>query len=276
MSTMRCAFAALMLSLGLAGHAAANDAWVVGTYAYPDRDRAAAVQPLADYLAARSGRAVVVRLWPSPSALVEALASGDADVIVPNLHAYLQGRERAVTLPVPDVPPAQAARYRSVIVARGVARLEDLADGGAATRRLALAGRDSATGGFVPLARLREAGLAPGDFADVMYAGSHEAALAALRDGRVDVAALAVDVYEAAPVAGTGELWRSPPLPPGPLLCRKADAVPCAEIAGWLLDAHATHPQVMAALRAGWPEFGDATRFVDAAPLFDGLPDRID
>ena len=126
MSTMRCAFAALMLSLGLAGHAAANDAWVVGTYAYPDRDRAAAVQPLADYLAARSGRAVVVRLWPSPSALVEALASGDADVIVPNLHAYLQGRERAVTLPVPDVPPAQAARYRSVIVARGVARLEDL------------------------------------------------------------------------------------------------------------------------------------------------------
>ncbi|MCW8139423.1 MAG: PhnD/SsuA/transferrin family substrate-binding protein, partial [Planctomycetota bacterium] len=261
---------------GPAGSAATGDALVVGTYAYPGRDRAAAVQPLADYLAARSGRDAVVRLWPSPSALVEALAAGDADVIVPNLHGYLQGRAQAVTLPVPDVPPAQAARYRSVIVARGAAGFEDLAAGGAATRRLCLVGKDSATGGFVPLARLRQSGLPPTAFAAVVYAGSHEAVLAALRAGEADVAALAVDVYDAAPVEGVRELWRSPPLPPGPLLCREAGTVPCAEIAGWLLDAHATHPAVMAALRAGWPEFGDAMRFVDAAPVLARLPDGAD
>ena len=276
MGRLRRLFAAGLLWAAMAGLAAAGDSLVVGTYAYPGRDRAAAVQPLADYLAARSGRAVAVRLWPSPSALVEALRAGEADVVVPNLHGYLQGRRHAATLPVPDVPPAQAARYRSLIVARGVARLEDLADGAAATRRLVLVGRDSATGGFVPLARLREAGLAPGDFAGVVHAGSHEAALAALRSGDADVAALAVDVYEAAPVEGAAELWRSPPLPPGPLLCRAAAGVACASIANWLLEAHATHPEVMAALRAGWPEFGDAVRFVDAASVLAGLPSALD
>ncbi len=276
MGRSRRVFAAGLLWAALAGHAAAGEALVVGTYAYPGRDRAAAVQPLADYLAARSGRAAAVRLWPSPSALIEALRAGEADVVVPNLHGHLQGRRHAATLPVPDVPPAQAARYRSLIVARGVARLEDLADGAAATRRLVLVGQDSATGGFVPLARLREAGLTPADFADVAYAGSHEAALAALRSGDADVAALAVDVYEAAPVEGVDELWRSPPLPPGPLLCRAPAGVACASIANWLLEAHATHPEVMVALRAGWPEFGDAVRFVDAAPALAGLPPVVD
>ena len=276
MGRLRRLFAAGLLWAAMAGLATAGDSLVVGTYAYPGRDRAAAVQPLADYLAARSGRAVAVRLWPSPSALIEALRAGEADVVVPNLHGYLQGRRHATTLPVPDVPPAQAARYRSMIVARGVARLEDLAEGAAAKRRLVLVGRDSATGGFVPLARLREAGLTPADFADVAYAGSHEAALAALRSGDADVAALAVDVYEAAPVEGMDELWRSPPLPPGPLLCRAAAIVPCAHIADWLLEAHATHPGVMAALRAGWPEFGDAARFVDAAPVVAELPTGVE
>lgn len=276
MGRLRRVVATSLLCAGLAGPAAAGDALVVGTYAYPGRDRAAAVQPLADYLAAKSGREAVVRLWPSPSALVEALEAGDADVVVPNLHGYLQGRRHATTLPVPDVPPTQAARYRSMIVARGVAQLEDLAGGAAATRRLVLVGKDSATGGFVPLARLREAGLAPGDFAEVRYAGSHEAALAALRSGDADVAALAVDVYEAAPVEGAAELWRSPPLPPGPLLCRESADVACAPIADWLLEAHAAHPDVMAALRAGWPEFGDAVRFVDAAPVVAALPAAVE
>ena len=135
----------------------------------------------------------------------------------------------------------------------------------AAQLRLALVGKDSASGGFVPVRELRRLGLAPATaFAHLAYAGSHAAALEAVASGNADVAALAADVYDAARPAGVVELWRSEPIPPGPLLCRPAADVPCQQFTDWLLDAHNEAPAVMAALRAGWPEFGDAMVFVPA------------
>ena len=257
--------AVLPVPAALAGPAP-EEPWVVATYAYPQRDRAAAIRPLADYLAARGRHAVEVRVLPSPTALVAALREGEVDVAVPNLHGYLQARsgvEGVVALPVPDVPPAQADRYRAVIVARPqVATTAELRER-AAHLRLVLVGPDSASGGFIPVAQLQALGLDPeADFASLAYAGSHAAALQALVDGRADVAALAADVYDAARAGGAHELWRSGPIPPGPLLCRGRDGVPCDAIVGWLLEAHDRDPAVMAALRAGWPEFGDAVSFV--------------
>ena len=135
----------------------------------------------------------------------------------------------------------------------------------AAQLRLALVGKDSASGGFVPVRELRRLGLAPATaFAHLEYAGSHAAALEAVTSGNADVAALAADVYDAARPAGVVELWRSEPILPGPLLCRPAADVPCQQFTDWLLDAHNEAPAVMAALRAGWPEFGDAMVFVPA------------
>lgn len=242
-----------------------RDPWVVATYAYPQRDRAAAIQPLADYLAKRGRHPVQVRLFPSPTALVEALRGGEVDVAVPNLHAYLQTRrwhQPVTTLPVPDVPAAQADRYRAVLVARGVPSLGAL-ERDARRLRLVLVGRDSASGGFVPADHLRALGLGPETaFASLTYAGSHAAALQAVVDGNADVAALAADVYDASRPQAVVELWRSPPIPPGPLLCHPGPGVPCQAITAWLLEAHDEAPAVMAALRAGWPEFGDAQRFV--------------
>lgn len=246
-------------------------AWVIATYAYPQRDRAAAIQPLADYLGLRARHPVQIRLFDSPTALVDALRHGEADVAVPNLHGYLQARrasEPLTTLPVPQVPALQADRYRAVLVGRQ--GLEAPGELGRQARmlRLALVGRDSASGGFVPVRELRRRGLAPdAGFAHVAYAGSHAAALEAVASGRADVAALAADVYDAARPAGVVELWRSDPIPPGPLLCRPAADVPCQQFTAWLLEAHDQAPAVMAALRAGWPEFGDATVFVVADPV---------
>lgn len=248
--------------------------WVVATYAYPERDRLAAIQPLADYLAKRGRHPVQVKLFPSPTALVQAMRDGQVDVAVPNLHGYLQARRhiaQATTLPVPQVPASQADRYRAVLVAREVASFAEL-KAKAGSVRLALVGRDSASGGFVPVQHLRSQGLDPAKaFASVVHAGSHAAALQAVVDGRADVAALAGDVYDASRPDGIHELWRSDPIPPGPLVCRATTDVPCQYIAAWLLDAHREDPSVMAALRVGWPEFGDATVFVpaDAARLSD-------
>lgn len=251
-------------------------AWVIATYAYPQRDRAAAIQPLADYLGLRARHPVQVRLFDSPTALVDALRRGDVDVAVPNLHGYLQARrasEPLTTLPVPQVPALQADRYRAVLVARQGLEASGELERQARTLRLALVGRDSASGGFVPVRELRRRGLEPGTaFAHLAYAGSHAAALEAVASGRADVAALAADVYDADRPTGVVELWRSDPIPPGPLLCRPAADVPCQQFTAWLLEAHDQAPAVMAALRAGWPEFGDAQRFtVPDRQLVDGL-----
>lgn len=246
---------------------AANTPWIIATYAYPGRDRIVAIQPLADYLAKRGRHPVQVRLFSSPTALVEAMRNGQADVVVPNLHAYLQARRdvaHMTTLPVPQVPAVQADRYRAVLVARGVESFADMR-ARAGQLRLVLVGRDSASGGFVPSRYLRSQGLDPGTaFASVAYAGSHASALQAVVEGHADVAALAGDVYSATPAADVTELWRSDPIPPGPLLCRAAVGVPCQSFAMWLLEAHDHDPAVMAALRVGWPEFGDATMFIPA------------
>ena len=256
-----------LAALPLSAKEEARTPWVVATYAYPQRDRGAAIQPLADYLARRGRHPVQVKVFPSPTALVQAMRDGQADVAVPNLHGYLQARRevaQVTTLPVPQVPALQADRYRAVLVARQVASPAEL-KAKAGQLRLVLVGRDSASGGFVPVQYLRGEGLDPAKaFASVTYAGSHAAALQAVVEGRDDVAALAGAVHDAARPDNVNVLWRSDPIPPGPLLCRAATGVPCQAIVAWLLEAHAEAPDVMAALRAGWPEFGDATRFVPA------------
>lgn len=255
--------------------------WVIATYAYPQRDRAAAIQPLADYLGLRARHPVQVRLFDSPTALVAALRRGDVDVAVPNLHGYLQARragETLTTLPVPQVPALQADRYRAVLIARQGLEAPGELERQAKTLRLVLVGRDSASGGFVPVRELRRRGLAPAKaFGHLAYAGSHAAALDAVATGGADIAALAADVYDAERPAGVVELWRSEPIPPGPLLCRPAADVPCQQFAAWLLEAHDESPAVMMALRAGWPEFGDANRFmVPDRQLLDASDLRIE
>ncbi|UWX03824.1 PhnD/SsuA/transferrin family substrate-binding protein [Pseudoxanthomonas sp. NC8] len=237
--------------------AAGDGPWVVATYAYPARDRAAAIQPLADYLTDRSGHPVQVRVLASPTALVEALRDGTVDVAVPNLHGYLQARpgsEGIVALPVPAVPAAQADRYRAVIVARTeIDSIEVLQRQAAAQSRLMLVGRDSASGGFVPAGQLQVLGLDAGSaFASREYAGSHAAALQALVEGRADVAALAADVYDAARPAGVRELWRSDPIPPAP--CCAAGRVRCRAMpspAGCWRRTHGTRQSWRRCARAG-------------------------
>ncbi len=267
---LRCVLAVLLASFVLPASAQEDGRkpWVVATYAYPQRDRIAAIQPLADYLAKRGRHPVRIRLFDSPTALVDALRRGEVDVAVPNLHGYLQARrttEPLTTLPVPQVPALQAERYRTVLVARTGLDAAGELQRQAGHLRLVLVGKDSASGGFVPVRELRRRGLEPTTaFAHLAYAGSHAAALDAVTTGNADVAALAADVYDAARPAGVVELWRSEPIPPGPLLCRQAADVPCQQFTAWLLEAHVDAPAVMAALRAGWPEFGDATMFVPA------------
>lgn len=254
---------ALWMAARPAAARADQEALVVATYSYGERDREGAIRPLAAYLASQLERSPQIRIYASPSLLVEALERGEAHVAVPNLTAFLASDpSRTCAVAVADVPAEDASRYRSVWLAR---RETSLATLGAVARalgqlRMVLPARDSASGALIPLQALEAH--SEGDVAaplSVRYAGSHEAALEALGEAQADVGALAADIWERAPDPELVELWRSPPIPPGPILCAR-HAAPCAQVAEALVRAHRTAPEVQAALNAGWPEYGAASR----------------
>ena len=144
--TFLAVFLSLLYAVPVHGRQAPPRAWVIATYAYPQRDRVAAIQPLADYLGLRARHPVQVRLFDSPTALVDALRRGEVDVAVPNLHGYLQARrasEPLTTLPVPQVPALQADRYRAVLVGRQELEAPGELERQARTLRLVLVGREA-------------------------------------------------------------------------------------------------------------------------------------
>lgn len=261
----------LALSAGIAG-GEGGDAAVLATYTYPKYDRAAALQPLADVLAARLNTQVEVRLFDSPRALVEAVRSGAADLAVTNTFAGLAllDADDAQPLAVFEVPRATAERYRGVLLARaGAGPRDDAALARTAAQwRVAQAVRGSTSGGLLQDLHLAALGRRE-DYAALHYAGTHEGALAALRSGEADVAALAETPWrdalarEPALASQVRELWRSPPIPPGPLICRRGGRLACPAVRALLLDLHHDAPAALAALAGAWSEAAGATRLVE-------------
>ena len=271
---------ALLLAAQLA--AAAPPPLKVATYAYPKYDRAAALKPMADQLGAALGRETQVVLLETPDALAQALRAGEVDVAMTNLAAYLAARSdpKVQAVAVLDVPAATAGRYRGVLLARrqaGVAAMAEL-PAKAAGLRYAEVLPGSTSGALVQAAALRDVGVTPGGFKQITQAGTHEAALAALQAGTADLAALAEEPWRQLkaenPKAAEGlvELWRSDPLPPGPVVCVRAATTPCDQIGVELLgDGGAA----AADLAKGWSETEGAVRFkgYDDRP-YAGFRDR--
>lgn len=250
--------------------ALAREAAVLATYAYPKYDRAAALGPLADELGSQLDRAVEVRVYASPHALVAAARAGEVDLAVTNTFAGLALLDAAGmhALAGFDVPADTADRYRGVLLAR--------ADGPADAAALARMGRrwrigevvpGSTSGALVQELHLRALGVRV-ETGSRRYAGTHEGALALLRAGDVAVAALADAAWRDAlarepTLAGAlRELWRSPPITPGPLVCRSGGRLPCAAAQRVLLDLHRTAPAALSALAGAWSEAAGATRLV--------------
>ncbi|WP_293405143.1 PhnD/SsuA/transferrin family substrate-binding protein [Phenylobacterium sp.] len=257
-----------MIALLLAAQlAAAPPPLKVATYAYPKYDRAAALKPMAEQLGAALGRETQMVLLETPDALAAAIAAGEVDIAMTNLAAYLAVRldPKVQAVAVLDVPAATAERYRGVLVARrgaGVAAMSDL-PGTAARLRYAEVLPGSTSGALVQAAALRQAGLTPGRFKEVRQAGTHEAALAALQAGTADLAAFAEEPWRKLKAenpqaaAGLVELWRSAPLPAGPVVCVRAATTPCDEIGAVLQGDGAA----AAELAKGWSETEGAVRF---------------
>jgi phosphate/phosphite/phosphonate ABC transporter binding protein len=266
----------LLLLSGLlaatAGPAAADDApLVLGSYAYPTLDRTRALAPLAGVIESAAGQPVEIRLYADPDALARAIAAGEVDVAVLNLGAWLRAAHTpgilplAVLVPAPDV----RERYRAVLLAAPAAGAADLAAAAriASGKRLAAVLPGSTSGGLVQLAALAEAASGKAPALTVSYAGSHEAAVMALVKGEADFAAVAETPWVSWQAANPDRpdkpraIWRSEPLPPGPVVCRPSSRLDCAGLEAALLGTDEATLDAARGVAAGWPELAGSDRF---------------
>ena len=246
----------------------------VATYAYPKYDRAAALAPLGHILGAELGRPVEIVLYGSPDELRDAAAAGKVDIAMTNLGAFagMAANPRLRSVAALDVPDATLQRYRGVLLARrdtGVLRVVDLPTR-APLLRYSEVLPGSTSGGLVQAGFLRRVGIERKTFASIRYAGTHEAALDDVVDGRADMAAMAEEAWHRIRAdrpdiaASLIELWRSEPLPPGPVVCVESRSTPCARVGAALLREGAS--DAARALASGWSETVGATRFEAVDP----------
>lgn len=244
----------------------------LATYAYPAFDRRAALAPLAQLVEQASGRRVMIQLFPTPDALAAALRGGHVDLAVTNLAAYAQVAHqpgaRAIAVLAP--PPATRERYRGVLLARrdtGPATLAQLRPMAARLRYIEVL-PGSTSGAMVQADALRRAGIDHGIFRENGHAGTHEAALAALIDGTADVAALAEGPWLAMQAQSPElarrlvPLWRSAPLPPGPIICMASANMPCRRVAAALVADRPSSRAAARMLARGWSETTGAQSFI--------------
>lgn len=241
----------------------------VGTYSYPRYDRRVALEPLAAMIERVSGRSTQIVLLDTPDALADAVCSGDVDVAMTNLGAFVKIRScpEIKAIAVLDTPPTVLDTYRGVLLSRrdvDVANLEGLAArAGGLHYSEVLPG--STSGALVQRAILRSVKTKPSSFLSVRQAGTHDAALDDLLTGRSDVAAVAEEPWQnllvkyPALAAQLRLLWRSDPLPVGPVVCKDSLRTSCDAIRSALLGP--SGDKVAGSLSNGWKETEGAIRF---------------
>lgn len=274
MRTARGILAALVVA-ALAGCAAMSrpvpQPLRLATYAYPAYDREQALAGLAALIRDETGRPVTTTLYPTPDALAQAIRDGRVDVAMTNLAAFLAVADAPAVQPLAtlDAPAATLDGYRGVLLARREAGVRALADlpGAARTLRYVETLPGSTSGALVQRGAFRAMGFDPDAFAGHAHAGTHDGAVEALMDGLADVAAAAEGPWIAlrssrpADAARLVQVWRSEPLPPGPVICVQTRATPCDTLGRRLVSGDPVARSAATALAAGWAETAGAETF---------------
>lgn len=205
----------------------------------PQRQREV-FQPLLQALERTLQRRVELVPGTSYGAVVEGLLSGGVDVaeLGPATYAMVVARQADAVTPFASL----AARgepgvgsYRSVLMVRRDAGLNSLA--ALRGRSLALIDPASTSGALLPRQAVRELTGVPLEqhFGRISYAGSHDRAIAAVRQGLVDAAFVSsarIDEVERRGQLLPGDwlaLWRSVPIPTDPFVVRQRLCAPVRE-----------------------------------------------
>lgn len=234
---------AQMLALGLAAATpAARGQAVPAPYEPPARLRLAFIPKTSDDAQARGYRllaqalagalALPVDVVPasSYSAVVQGLQAGRIDVAELGPATFVQmQRTGAMALPFAALvnTPGALSRYHALLVVRSASRWRRWQDLRGAT--VSLVDPASTSGALLPRHAVRvHTGMELEEyFSRVSYAGSHDRALTAVRDGLVDAAFISSERLELAQQRGMvaptdlRSLWTSAPLPTDALVMRK-------------------------------------------------------
>ena len=237
----------LMLALSFAMGSARAQGLSIGLIPAENNDEmVAAFEPMRAYLEQRLGSKVRVYTATDYTGIIEAMSKSRIDVAwYGPMSYYLAEREAGAEAFAIGIRPGGSAKYHSIITVpedSAAQSLEDLRGG-----TIAFVDPASTSGGLMPTFVVKSmTGLMPEDFfGRVIWAGTHDAAQLAVKNGTVDAAAGADMIYERMLDAGliTGEsnriLLTSDALPGAPLAYRgNLSEAKKAWLVEAFLDAH--------------------------------------
>ncbi|MFO1318462.1 MAG: phosphonate ABC transporter substrate-binding protein [Burkholderiales bacterium] len=273
--TIRLAVA-VMISLTFAAGACARDLVVGLLPAENNEEMVKRFEPMRAYLERKLGTRVKVFTATDYAGVIEAMRKKRLDIAWYGPLSYLLAEQEAgaEAFAVGIRAGTQSPTYKSIIVARcgnGIRSIKDLKG-----RSVAFVDPASTSGGLVPTWLLKkETGALPQDyFGKFTYAGSHDAAELAVKNGTVDAAADSDVTYERMLAKGLISrdtnciVAESAPLP-GPPLAWRGD-----------LPADLKH-RISEAVLAAHQEteisaYVNVTRYVSAKPAdFNGIRDMV-
>ncbi|MEO5695051.1 MAG: phosphate/phosphite/phosphonate ABC transporter substrate-binding protein [Usitatibacter sp.] len=146
---------------------------------------------IAEHVGKSMGLPVTVQVSESYNALIEAMRSGHLDVVYVGGSQYVKMIELGMD-PVPVVlnkDTENRTYYQSCIISRSDSGIKDWAD--LKGKTFAFVTPTSTSGGVAPAYLLAQKGINPEtDFKSTIYAGKHDAAFLAVKNKKVDAAAV--------------------------------------------------------------------------------------
>jgi phosphonate transport system substrate-binding protein len=194
----------------------------------------ATFDPLIEYLQQQTGSRFRVTVGADYAAIIVAMAHDRLDLTWFGPESYVQATRQTRVVPLVMPEMVRTGRgYHSLILVRADSPFRTLED--LRGRNFAFVDPNSTSGYLIPLVHfLREARIRPEDhFRNVVFAGTHPAAILSVLNGRVDAAATADVVLNRFIAAGQARredfrvIWTSPPIPNGPVTASARLGAPC-------------------------------------------------
>lgn len=210
MITVRMVVARMLAVAALAGLAACSgaqentrqlDVLLIPADGGTESGTLADYQPLFEAVGQTTNLHFDLKVAQSYGAVVEAMCNGTADIAFVGPVTYLQAKERSCAeLLAVAVKDGQSIYYAGLF-ARNDSPIQTLDD--VRGKSVAFGDVNSTSSFIFPITMLMEAGIDPvKDLGALRLTGTHANSLAALIEGRVDVAALSFDSYEKAVRSG--------------------------------------------------------------------------
>ncbi|RYF36660.1 MAG: phosphate/phosphite/phosphonate ABC transporter substrate-binding protein, partial [Comamonadaceae bacterium] len=215
--------------LAVTGRASAQQVLTVGLI--PSEDSRAMIansQAMMDMLSKALGMPVKPFVAADYNGVIEALRSKRLDVAYLGPFSYVLGTTVAdiEAFAVAETKKAGRSFYHSQVIAHKDSGIKTVAD--LKGKTFAFVDPSSTSGHLFPKAGLMKAGFNPDkDFGRVIFSGSHDSSAIAVQNRKVDAAAIADRILDAAVAKGLArredlvEVWKSDPIPESPTVWRK-------------------------------------------------------